>query len=546
MSISYSRHMRCHVCNAEVGEGQRFCHECGQSLAGVTDATQELAAVPTDDDADAPDDDDEASDGAAAAVAAGAGAAAAGAAESGSAETEEVPESEVSGGDGGAPDLADTQEVPESELPGAAAVDDADASDESEPEHDLAPPVAGAAAAGAIGASLFDPDKAPPLAEPDWGAPIPRLSDDSFGAESGDADAASGAVGGLAPPVAAAAAATTAHDPTPPPFDDATALTGQQAVVYDDESDTGPTGPLLEGEIQPFRLKPAFVVAFLGMIAMLMATIADVTDIRTSRVVAGIDNRLSTLDDIGTNLAVAGFVGAALMLVGGLLQCFHIRWGAGMAGGAGLAIMGWAGLTLGLAEVPIDNAERITRDPNTPGPFTLTITRDLGYWLIVAMAGVGLVVFLFSLSSAGTGGRRGLNPWTAALGALASLVAAAGPLITVGGADFGVNFGTDNLPAAFFAGRLVQLGLIAATGVVGFLIVRAYGLGLVLGGISVAFWLWLSSLLELGDRPLGVAAGNLGSSDTTPHAVTSVGIVATLVMLLLSAILAIAARPPRR
>ncbi|MGA9275493.1 MAG: hypothetical protein WBV89_00960, partial [Ilumatobacter sp.] len=28
--------MRCHVCNVAVGDGQRFCHECGESLEEVT------------------------------------------------------------------------------------------------------------------------------------------------------------------------------------------------------------------------------------------------------------------------------------------------------------------------------------------------------------------------------------------------------------------------------------------------------------------------------------------------------------------------------
>ena len=34
--------MECHACGAPVIEGQKFCHECGESLAGVTDSTERL------------------------------------------------------------------------------------------------------------------------------------------------------------------------------------------------------------------------------------------------------------------------------------------------------------------------------------------------------------------------------------------------------------------------------------------------------------------------------------------------------------------------
>src|SRR6056297_3465068 len=40
--------------------------------------------------------------------------------------------------------------------------------------------------------------------------------------------------------------------------------------------------------------------------------------------------------------AMAGVPGAAAMVIGGLLACFGIRWGAGLAGGAALAVVGWA------------------------------------------------------------------------------------------------------------------------------------------------------------------------------------------------------------
>jgi hypothetical protein len=50
----------------------------------------------------------------------------------------------------------------------------------------------------------------------------------------------------------------------------------------------------------------------------------------------------------------------------------------------------------------------------------------------------------------------------------------------------------------------------------------------------VSLWLWISSLAELGSRPVGIADRNPGADTTIPHAVTTVGMVATLFLLLVA------------
>jgi hypothetical protein len=143
-----------------------------------------------------------------------------------------------------------------------------------------------------------------------------------------------------------------------------------------------------------------------------------------------------------------------------------------------------------------------------------------------------------------TAGRPGLNPWIAAIGAVSALVLAVGPAIPVDGASFSDNFrstaSSGDLPTAYLGGRVGQLLLIGMFAAIGFLLVRTYGLGLAAGSVSVAAWLWFSSLAELGDAPLGIADMNPGAGDTTPHAVTTVGMVLTLAMLLVAAIAALA------
>lgn len=313
-------------------------------------------------------------------------------------------------------------------------------------------------------------------------------------------------------------------------------VTAEMPVIFDGSGDLAeyPTPR------EPFRLRSVFIISLFGAAAVLMANVADVIDIRTTRPTAGIAIGARSLADLGSNLGLAAFTGAAVMVIGSLLACFGLRWGAGMAGGAGLALLGWAGLTIGLAELPIAIAESITRASSES--FTLRVTRDVGWWLTTAIGAIGLIVFALTLRFSGSGGRRALNPLVAAVTAVAAVVLAFGPLVPVGDATFADNFrSTDpsqDLPAAFFAGRLGQVALIALVGVVGMLIVRSWGLGFAVGGMTVATVMWVTSASRLGDRPIGIADRNPGATSTIPHAVTTVGMVSTLVLLSIATMLA--------
>ena len=324
--------------------------------------------------------------------------------------------------------------------------------------------------------------------------------------------------------------------PTEPIATTTATTTAEMPALFDGQDDLVEYPPARE----PFRIKVIFLLALFGAAAMLMTIVADVIDIRTTRPAAGITTGARTLDDLGSDLGLAGFVGTAIMVIGGLLACFGLRWGAGLAGGAGLALAGWAGLTIGLAELPIAIAESITRTSSIQ--FTLRVTRDLGWWLIVGVGVIGAVVFVASLRSIGSGGRAALNPLIAAITAVAMVVLAFGPLVPVNDAAFADNFRsvdpTRDLPAAFFAGRLGQVGLIALAGVAGMLIVRSYGIGLAVGGVSVPLWLWIASIGRIGPNPVGIAERNPGADDTVPHAVTTVGMVSSLALLVLAAGLA--------
>ena len=297
-----------------------------------------------------------------------------------------------------------------------------------------------------------------------------------------------------------------------------------------------------------FRFSAVTLLGVVGGIVLLVGMFATVIEISSDvRLTIGDDApatfRLGTwiADDLGDNLSIAGLVAALLMVVGGVAASFGWRWGSGLAGGGGLAAAGLAALVVGLAQYPIDAAHEFASIP-TEDQFKLTITKALGYWLLVAAGAIGVVVFFASTNDAFRDRRGGLNPWIAALGALAVVVATAGPLLPVDLAAFSDNWyvgdGPGEPPAMLVAMRLAQLGLFAIGGVVGFLSVRRWGLGVAAGATLPCIWLGVSTLFEIGDSPIGPAFRNPGASDTTLHGVTIIGLSATLAMLILAAVAA--------
>ncbi len=536
--------MQCPSCGAEVSPEQKFCHECGASLRGVTETTQEVdvigdapatAGEPDDQlDDDVADVDIDISDDDTSADAATSAA-------DDDALGDDVPADDDVTVVDIADDQADRDDVPD----GGDARDSADTTETADNADTAVDAAAATTVIAAADAGAPDPsngDDLPSAADLPTAEinPPPRLPEPEWAVPAAEA-----ATEPIAVTTAAVAAASTATEemgamPAGPPV--RSGATEELPAVFDGIEDVEEYPEARP----PFTLRLVFVLAVFGAIATLMAAVANLTDIRTTRPISGITNGVSTLDDIGSNLAIAGWVGTGVMVIGGLLACFGLRVGAGLAGGAGLAVLGWAALCIALIERPIAVAESITRESSEV--FTLTVTRDTGFWLIAAVGVVGLLVFFASLRLMGTGGQPPLNPWSAAVGALGMMMLAAGPLVPVGEASFADNFSSPtvaiDLPTAYFAGRLAQVALIAGTGVVGFLVVRRYGLGVAAGGIAVAVWLWLSSLLEIGTNPVGIADQNPGATDTMPHGVTTAGMAVALLALVITGVLAIIQRRP--
>jgi hypothetical protein len=288
----------------------------------------------------------------------------------------------------------------------------------------------------------------------------------------------------------------------------------------------------------------AVVTALVGLVASFTTAVSVESDQRlvlTDKTPPAFRTGRWLIDDLAGNMSIAVLIAALLIVGGGVAGGFHWRWGAGLAGGAGLAIAGLGALAVGLAQFPIDAARQFAAIPSAE-PFTLTITKDIGYWLFVVAAALGIIVFFASLADAFGDRRPGLNPWIAALGALATVVAVIGPLLPEGVAVFSDNWylieGAGQPSDALLAGRLAQLVLLLVSGVVGYLSVRRWGLGLAIGGALPAVWLAVSTLFELTDQPVGPGYRNPGATSSDLHGVTIIGTSAIVAMAILAVVAA--------
>lgn len=305
-------------------------------------------------------------------------------------------------------------------------------------------------------------------------------------------------------------------------------------------ADTGPSGQVpaayvpWEGEEAPvahrptFRIRPLLVLTIVPAVATVVSMFVRVIEIEPD---GDLPFGASKLNDFATNHTVTGVLLAVTMVLGALAWCGGFRWGAGLAGGAGTGLAGWALVVVGQVELRISEAQAVSGA-------AATVNRGIGYWALVGAGGLGLVVLITSLLRAGHDGRAGLDPWVAALGAMAAIAAALGPLIPLGGANLDQNWssaggtwssvpGTD-VPTLFLVARFVQLGLLMLCGVFGFLLVRRYGLGLAIGATIGVGWMTVTTATEQTIAPIGPAIANPGnlppSGDAKPYIVTIVGI----------------------
>lgn len=301
----------------------------------------------------------------------------------------------------------------------------------------------------------------------------------------------------------------------------------------------------------------AIATAAVGVLAALTTTVHYRV---TGDVVAELDVQMN---DLTTNALGGAVIAAVLLVVGGAAAMSGRRFGAGLVGGAGL---GLAGFMAWLASESVSLVDTLKRGfEESTFQYRLSTTLDIGFWLAVAAAALGIAVFAVSVVAARSDGRPGVPLTVGAFGMIGTATMALGPLLTTNGVDFVDNFRTGSAvgPAEFWKGylsatlgivhepvppvtvwvRVAMLVVLIIGGFVGFVAGTRWGLGVAAGSAAIAVWQWATSSVEAGVRPFGIAGGNRGMEPFRPHVVTTIGVVVVVVMLLVAAI---AAYRPRR
>ncbi len=323
---------------------------------------------------------------------------------------------------------------------------------------------------------------------------------------------------------------------------------------WNDPTDTVPqlteqyTG-LVQEPAAPFRL----AMLVLAVITAAATVTAAVLTVVRYRVTGDIDHSLVLrLNDIATNALVATLLSAGLLIIGAAIGLSGRRFGTGLAGGAGLAVAGFMGW---MATVALSIIDTVKKGLAAKGvTYQLSTTLDVGFWLSVVAASLGGVMFVLSFTAVGGGSRQRVHPVVGSIGLLGTLAVAVGPLLPMHNTTLADNFATDHavgaplwwksflrlmlgidhapVPPITTWMRIVALVLLLLGGAIGFIAGSRWGLGMVLGAMGVALWQWITSILEAGDWPFGIAGGNPGVDGFAPHVVTTVGVVMIVVALL--------------
>ncbi|MEY4010452.1 MAG: hypothetical protein RLZZ93_1144, partial [Actinomycetota bacterium] len=305
------------------------------------------------------------------------------------------------------------------------------------------------------------------------------------------------------------------------------------------------------------RRSRAVVLFVLSVLAAAGAVLTALVPIVRYRVTGDLNSSLTMrANDFASNTLVGFLIAAGLLVVGASAALAGRRVGAGLVAGVGMAASALALWTIAQSLAFVDTLRVGLRESGLG--YRLVTTFDLGLWAATAVAALGVVLFVVALGWSRVDGRRRLHPGISVLGGFASLVMVAGPMVPTGGASFADNFTGERPVAAIhfakafvyyltridhqaqppvtFIMRLVSLGLLLLVGLWAFLCGNRWGLAAVFGSSAITVWIWSTAVFTAGHRPFGPVGGNPGSTAFEPHAVTSVGVLMTVLAIVLSAV----------
>lgn len=279
------------------------------------------------------------------------------------------------------------------------------------------------------------------------------------------------------------------------------------------------------------KATPLTVAALIAAVAALLTAAFTIVELKADG-----GKMTAKLGDLGKNSLLVAIITAIVLLGAAILGAGSRRFATGLAGGAGLAMGGWAALHVGLAAAQMDTWERLAIDGSSGDRITITKTFGPGFFTLAIAAVAGLIVFVLSLRQAGEDGGPRFTPVAALVGGLGAIAVAVGPLIPQHGAALGDNFSDPSIPPITLILRLVALAALVIGALIGFFNSRRWGLGMAAGTVIAALMQWITTLGG-NQKNVGIGLANIGASDTKPHILTTLGIIAWVVGLIIAAVL---------
>lgn len=331
------------------------------------------------------------------------------------------------------------------------------------------------------------------------------------------------------------------HDPAS--VDDTGDISGDvHGAPPHDPPDVTLTRPDVRPVSERRRALPSATAGAVAAVAVVVAIAIDVVSVASTAtgdalrtaVAAGYRSGVWHAGDLSGGTTVAALVCAAGLAAGATGSVLGLRWAPGLVAGSALSATGLCTLLVALAEEPLAIAQDVALLSTSEAPFSVTVTRDIGWWALLIAAGAGLVAFFGSLDDVGADTRNDLNPLVAALGAFAALAGAAGPTLAVGSASWLDNITVDaaatGWPLVMVLARAAHLVAFAVCGVAGFLMVRRSGLAMVTASLIPTMILLISAWVDMGTAPIGPGLANPGTTPTDVHPVTLIAVVSCAAM----------------
>lgn len=350
----------------------------------------------------------------------------------------------------------------------------------------------------------------------------------------------------MQPPAPPAYQPPAYQPPAPPtsgygPQSDQTAPYGYQQPTYQQPTYQQPTyqTPGYQPPAQPaaaaspvaFAANPITIASLLAAVAGIVACFLQVVELK----VDGDKIGAAKLGDIGSNSILVGIITAVVLVIAALIGAGSRRFATGLAGGAGIALAGWAIVHVALGIQLIDIWEREAITSASSGEITITKTYGAGFIVLIIAAVLGLAAFVLSLTAARADDGVKFAPLAGLVGVVGALAIVVGSLLPEHGAKFGDNFSNSSIPPATLWLRLLALAALLVAALIGFLNGRRWGLGLAAGAVVAALIQVVTTLSEASGKPkVGVGIGNPGGTKT--HIVVVIGLVLWLAGLAIAAV----------